>query len=78
MITIRIPGPSSVLAVNLLGVVGLVAVVLAIGGLAGAWWAVLAGGVAALGLSVIASTHLAAAETPAPAVARPVAVAKSL
>jgi hypothetical protein len=74
VITIRIPGPSSVLAVNLLGTLGLVAVVLAVGGLAGAWWAVLAAGVALLGLSVIASTHLARQEAP---VTRPVAVAKS-
>lgn len=74
MITIRIPGPSSVLAVNLLGALGLLAVVLAVGGLAGVWWAVLATGVALLGLSVIASTHLAQQSPP---VTRPVAVAKS-
>jgi hypothetical protein len=61
-----IPKPSSMLVGNLLGVLGLIAVVVAIGGLAGAWWAVLVGGVAAIGLSVVAATH-AAAEQAAPA-----------
>lgn len=75
MITISIPGPSSVLGVNLLGAVGLVAIVAAVAGLAGTWWALLSAGVALLALSVIASTHLAADQ--APAVTRPVAVAKS-
>lgn len=74
MITVRIPAPSSVLAVNLAGVAGLVAVVVAIAGLAGVWWAVLAAGVALLGLSVVASTHLQDQEQ---APGRPVAVAKS-
>lgn len=65
MITIRIPAPSSVLAVNVLGVMGLVAIVAAVGGLAGLWWAVLAAGVAMLGVSVAASTHLEQPDKPA-------------
>ncbi|MGH3978097.1 MAG: hypothetical protein ACRDRZ_03685 [Pseudonocardiaceae bacterium] len=74
VITIKIPAPTSVLAMNLLGALGLVAIVVAVAGLAGVWWAVLTGGVALVGLSVIASTHLEQAEQPA---ARPVAVSRS-
>lgn len=78
MITIKIPAPSSMVVANLLGLLGLIATVLAIGGLAGVWWAVLSGGVALVGLSVIAATHAEAAQAAEvqPA-ARPVAVAKS-
>lgn len=57
MVTVRIPAPSATAATNLLGLVGLVAVVVAIGGLAGAWWAVLAAGVVAVGLSVLAQNR---------------------
>lgn len=74
MITIRIPAPPSVLVVNVLGVLGLVAIVAAVVGLAGLWWAVLTAGVAMLGVSVAASTHLEQPQQPA---VRPVAVGKS-
>ncbi len=60
MVTIRIPAPSSMLVANLLGVLGLVAVVVAVGGLAGVWWAVLTGGVFAVGLAAIAQKNLVA------------------
>lgn len=74
MVTIRIPAPSSLLVANVVGVLGLVAVVLAIGGLAGGWWAALVGGLCLVGLSAIALTHVAdttasTAGQPAPAVA---------
>lgn len=74
MITIKVPAPSSVLVVNLLGVLGLIAIVVAVGGLAGLWWALLAAGVAMLGVSMAASTHLEQPQQPA---VRPVAVGKS-
>ena len=74
VIMIRVPAPSSVLVVNVLGVLGLVAIVVAVAGLAGIWWAVLAGGVAMLGVSVAASTHL---EQPSQPAVRPVAAGKS-
>lgn len=56
MMTVRIPVPSANAVTNLLGVLGLVAVVVAIGGLAGVWWALLAAGVVAVTLSVLAQT----------------------
>lgn len=73
MITIRIPAPTSVLAVNLLGALGLIAIVVAVAGLAGVWWAVLTAGLAMVGLAVVASTNLEQVEKPA----RPVAVSRS-
>jgi hypothetical protein len=54
MVTIRIPVPSGILASNLLGVVGLLAIVVAIGALAGWPWALLAGGVFAVALTALA------------------------
>lgn len=60
---IRVPRVPSGAFSNLLGVAGLVAFALAIGGLTGNWWwSVLLGGVFAVGLSYIAQTHASAAE----------------
>ncbi len=56
MVTVRIPVPSGQAVTNVLGLFGLCAVVVGIGGLAGVWWAVLAAGVAAVGLAVLAQT----------------------
>lgn len=56
-IRIRVPHPSSTLLNNMLGVLGLVATVVAIGGLAGWLWGLLAGGIFAVTLSVIGSTY---------------------
>lgn len=65
MVTLRIPAPSSMLVVNLLGILGLTGISLAAGGLTGNWWwSVLVGSVAAVGLSVIAATHAAAETAP--------------
>lgn len=62
MLTIKIPAAPKGLLSNLLGLAGLVAVVVAIGGLAGNWWwSGLAGGVASVALSYIA--HVNAAQT---------------
>jgi hypothetical protein len=60
MVTIRIPALPAGLLSNLLGLLGLVAVVAAAGGLTGNWWwSVLAGGVVATSLSVIAQYNAA-------------------
>jgi hypothetical protein len=65
-LTLRVPIPAlgGVLAANAVGLLGLLAAVLAIGGLAGPWWGVLAGGLVAVGLSYIAQTHAAAPAAP--------------
>lgn len=78
MTEIRIPVPKfpAGLASNLAGLLGLLGVVFAVGGLTGNWWwSVLAGGLVAVGLSYIAQTHLAVEVEPA--VTRLTAVAKS-
>lgn len=56
-IRIRVPHPSSTLLNNLLGVLGLVATIVAIGGLAGWLWGLLAAGVFAVTLSLIGATY---------------------
>jgi hypothetical protein len=66
MTEIRIPVPRLPrgLFANLAGLLGLVAVALAVGGLTGNWWwSALVGGVFAVGLSYVAQTHAAPAET---------------
>jgi hypothetical protein len=61
MLTVKIPTPPKGLLSNLLGLAGLIAVVVSIGGLTGNWWwSGLAGGGVAVALSYIA--HLNAAE----------------
>ena len=65
-IRIAVPRLPSGLAANLLGLLGLLAVVLAVGGLTGNWWwSVLTGGVISVGLSWVAQTHAAAEVDPA-------------
>lgn len=55
MVTIRIPALPRGAATNLLGLLGLIAVTLAVGGLAGNWWwSVLTGGILAVGLAALA------------------------
>lgn len=78
MTEIRIPVPRLPrgLVANLVGLAGLIAVVLAVGGLTGNWWwSVLAAGAIAVGLSYVAQTH-AAAEAKPVAPPRLVAAAK--
>ena len=53
-IRVRLPRIPAGLGTNLLGALGLVAIVVAIGLLAGFAWALLAGGVFAVGLAVLA------------------------
>lgn len=62
-ITLSIPTPQlTQLMSNLLGVAGLLAVVVAIGALAGNWWwSVLAGGIVACALAWVANLHAQAA-----------------
>jgi hypothetical protein len=53
---------------NVVGVVGLVGFAVGLGGVVGCWWvSLMVGGMLAVGLSYIASTHLA----PAPELASP-------
>lgn len=77
-IRIAVPRIPSGLLANLVGLAGLLAVVLAVGGLTGNWWwSVLAGGAVAVGLSYVAQTH-AAAEAVAAEPGKPaLAVARS-
>lgn len=64
--TIRIPLPSSMLVSNLAGLLGLVAIVVSIGLLAGFAWSLLAAGVIAVGLCVLAqNAQRTAAASPA-------------
>lgn len=68
MVTIRIPAPSSMLVINLLGLLGLAGLAVAVGGLTHNWWWSLAVGAAeCIALSVIAAGHAAAAEQQASA-----------
>jgi len=55
-VDVRIPLPSSTAVTNLLGALGLVAIVIAVGLLAGFAWALLGAGVAGVALSVLAQT----------------------
>jgi hypothetical protein len=55
---IRVPAPSSELLGNLLGLAGILAVVVGVGGLLGNWWvSVVLAGAAMVFLSWVASTH---------------------
>ena len=63
MVTIRIPAMPRGTFSNLLGLVGLLTIVLAVGGLTGNWWwSGLVAGVVAVGLSYIAHMNAAQAE----------------
>lgn len=83
MTEIRIPVPRvpAGLIGNLIGLLGLIAVAVAVGGLTGNWWwSILAGGAFAVALSYISSAHAetATAVPVQPEVrTRPVAVARS-
>lgn len=63
MLTFRVPAPSSMLTINLLGVFGLLGITVAIGGLThNWWWSALVGGVICVALSIVSATHVAADE----------------
>lgn len=63
MVTIKLPALPSGLLSNLLGLAGLVAVVVAVGGLThNWWWSLLTAGVVATGLSYVAQLNAAQGE----------------
>lgn len=64
-VSFYVPRPSSMLVSNLLGVLGLLAVIAAVGLLAGWPWALLAAGGVCVGLSALAQNAGAAADAPA-------------
>jgi hypothetical protein len=67
-IRIAVPRVPAGLVANLLGLLGLVAFALAVGGLTHQWWwSVLVGGVFAVGLAWVAQTQAAAQAADAPA-----------
>lgn len=67
---IKVPLPGGELAVKLMGVLGLIAAVIAVGGLtANWWWSALAGGLVAFGLAVVAETQSTAVPAVPPAAA---------
>lgn len=66
-VTVRVPVPSSMLLINLLGLCGLAGLALAVGGLTHNWWWSLAvGSVACIGLSIIAATNAVAEQSVSP------------
>jgi hypothetical protein len=66
-IRIKVPRMPSGLLPNLIGLIGLIAVALAAGGLTGNyWWSVLVGGVFAIGVAYVVSTQNEEATAPAP------------
>lgn len=68
---VRIPLPSSMLLSNLIGLAGLVAVVVAVGLLAGFAWALLCAGVMAVAMCALAQNAVAKPQTKAAAAAAP-------
>lgn len=74
-VKLSIPVPSSMLLVNILGVLGLAGLTASVGALTGNWWwSVLVGSAILIGLSMIGAAHQAAAasageQRPAAAVA---------
>lgn len=67
MVTLRIPALPHGFGSNLLGLLGLVAVIVSVGGLTGNWWwSLLAAGAVAVGLAVLAQNTAAAQAADAP------------
>lgn len=59
-VQLRIPRPSSMLVVNLLGTLGLLGLVIAVGGLThNFWWSLLVISVAAVAVAFVLTTHMA-------------------
>jgi len=70
-ITVRLPHAPAGLVSNLLGLLGLIAVAVAVGGLTGSWWwTALVGGVFAVALAALAQAAAAAPAHPTAATAK--------
>jgi hypothetical protein len=77
-VKLNIPVPSSMLVVNILGVLGLAGLTVSAGALSGNWWwSLLAGSVILIVLAVVASSHLAVAQVDERPATAPIAVARS-
>jgi hypothetical protein len=73
MVTVRIPALPHGVGSNLLGLFGLVAVIVALGGLTHNWWWSLFGaGAVAVGLAVLAQYNAPAQQTAADAPTQPI------
>jgi hypothetical protein len=60
---VRIPAPSSMLLANVLGVLALIGLAVAIGGIThNGWWALLAGSLEAFGLSAVWTVRIEGSE----------------
>ncbi len=62
MVTVRIPAPSATAVTNLLGALGLLGLIVALGALTSWPWALGLASLFAVGLSVLAQTRTAAAQ----------------
>lgn len=61
---LRVPAPTSMLLINLLGLLGLVGVAIAVGGLThNAWWSLLVGAAEAILLSMVAAMNAEPAQS---------------
>lgn len=77
-IRIAVPRLPQGLVANVVGLLGLLGIAAAVGGLTGVWWwSLLVGGVFGVGLSWIAQTHAGPDAAAEPAAPRLVAAAKS-
>lgn len=77
-VQLSIPVPSSMLVVNVLGVLGLAGLTVSAGALSGNWWwSLLTASVILIVLAVVASSHLAVAQQDERPATAPIAVARS-
>jgi hypothetical protein len=77
-VKLSIPVPSSMLVVNLLGILGLAGMCVSVGALTGNWWwSALLGSAVFIGLSLVGAAHQAVRQVDGEHRAKPVAVARA-